>query len=678
MFNRDVIRQSVDEIPDSDYPSHSYDGSGLFWFGSLLPENDILARWGMPQRLYQQRESWYGLYNTLPGSAMTNLIRRWVGTNWELRSEGDYKPRVIKRWQDRLQQSQNGDGWSAFMWRIGQDYLNLDLGAFIEIVGRGRSDQPLRGEVMGIKALDAMRCYPTGDPEYPVWYASHKTGELHRMHYTRVKRIVDNPSPDPAMRGLGVSATSRLFIVKHVQGLIQRYRAEKLSDLPPQGIVSISGIMRDQWDQAVKSYEFDRGNNNQAVFRNLLPITPIRGDGEVKINVTPFSQLPDGFDYQQYLEVDVNLTALAIGEDPQEIWPLRGSNGLSSTATQSTILDKKGKAKTFGTFLAELERIFNIFILPPELELTFKQRDEDQVKSQAEAAAVWVQVANDAKAATGMSNEQAAELLARTVPELGDVLLDASGQLILLTDIDKPADDQLDQELELDQEPQEAEPQAGDDETVMAANDSNTLSGEEKAIKAIQATRSDFENDFEDVLIAANNRSGNRRNLTRRRASARIRAIIARDINRAFRDALEEHGVPESEISDTDKAEIDRMIRIQSGLVSALLDRVYSEDGLSDAEILNKPAMWWNGSIQPAYNSGVMSADKNGMYEFTGRVKPDSCPDCKRMKGQIHRFKDYKAKGLDVPHVGQNTECGGYHCVDKLVKRPGAKARGRF
>ena len=671
MFNElQVLTQSVDDRESTAYPTRSQQSSnGILWYGQLLPESDLLARWGQIERPYQLRQAWYGLYNTMPVGAQVNLVRRWVGTNWELRSEGNYKPRVIKKWQERLQNAELGQGWGAFLWRIGQDFLNQDLGAWIEIVGRGAAHTPLKGEVLGIKSLDALRCYPTGDPEFPVWYLSHKTNSLHKIHRSRVRRIVDNPSPDPDARGMGYCASSRVFAIQEVQALMHRYRYEQMNDQPPKGIVSISNVNHEQWRQMVHAYENDRISDNQSVFRNLMEVTGIDPSNPVKVDVTPFSTIPDGFNYRESMEMDANLIALAIGEDPQEILPLTG-RGIGSTATQSETLHKKAQGKTFGTFLSELERIFNIFILPPELELTFKQRDQDGDKASAEAAKVWTGVALDLKNSTGMSNEQAASFLSRVIPEVADVLLDESGQLILLNDTDEPSPEQVEDgsDIALDQaQPNQPIPQeqsVQSDEAMIEAKRFN---------KAIQATRSDFENDFEDILLAANSGS-----VSRRRASIRARAIIARDINKAFRDALELNGVPESSISQDDLKVIDTQVRLQSGRVTDLMDKIYKGGGLSDDELANKPAMWWNGSIQPAYNAGIMSADRNGMYEFVGPVKPDSCPDCKRLKGQIHRFKDFQSKGLDVPHVGQSTECNGYHCVDRLVKRPGARARGRF
>jgi hypothetical protein len=87
-----------------------------------------------------------------------------------------------------------------------------------------------------------------------------------------------------------------------------------------------------------------------------------------------------------------------------------------------------------------------------------------------------------------------------------------------------------------------------------------------------------------------------------------------------------------------------------------------------------KPAMWYNKSIAPAYQSALLSADKNGMYEWA-LGKAEHCSDCLRLNGQRHRMRDWKRKGL-LPQ-SDVLECGGFNCKCSLNK-VNAKARGNY
>ena len=187
------------------------------------------------------------------------------------------------------------------------------------------------------------------------------------------------------------------------------------------------------------------------------------------------------------------------------------------------------------------------------------------------------------------------------------------------------------------------------------------------AIKAIQATRIDFEDDFEDTLQALIDGKA-----TPRQASARLRGIIRKANNKAFRDGLTDGGAIDEEPTDSEQVEINQFIAEQSQYVSSLLGTIKSEK-LESSQ--GKGKEWYNKSVSPMYDAGFASAGGNKMVEWVlGRTEMH-CRSCSAYNGQRHRFKSWLRIGA-MP--GSDTlACNGFNCDCKLVPVK-AKARGKL
>lgn len=185
-------------------------------------------------------------------------------------------------------------------------------------------------------------------------------------------------------------------------------------------------------------------------------------------------------------------------------------------------------------------------------------------------------------------------------------------------------------------------------------------------IKAIQATRIDFENAFEDVLTEA--RAGN---LTRTRWASIARQLIRTYGARAFRDALAEAGIDD----DPDESEQDTiaaLIQEQSQYVTNLGAKLFKdEDSISDDMAAQKPAMWYSGSIHPFYAAGKLSADGNAMHTWVLGGAEKHCVTCPKLDGKRARYKTWYRKNLIAGTPGQDTDCGGWECQCKLVPSAG-------
>lgn len=720
-------KESVREFePKDSFGAGSFAGDSFF---VVLPQRDILSPWGLRSRDLELRRFFYSPHGWLYQGAITNLIKRYSATPWEL-SGGKI---LTKRFTQVFQEAEFGEGYGVFITKVLTDLLTQDFGAVVEIIGGGAPDKPIKGPVVGLAHLDSLRCVATGNLEFPIIYWSRRTGKMHRMHYTRVLRIVDMPASEERAYNNGLCALSRSISIANAEILLSKHENESLSDLPPTGFLALSNVRAGEWEQIMANYEAGRGQDGQSVFRQIARMESSNPAEPVKAEFVRFSMLPEGFNKREYIEIHVNAIALTMGEDPQEIWPLSGAP--LGTGTQSKVLHSKGQAKTFGWLMRTFERVWNIAVLPKELE--FKHKFEDRVSDQEEAdtAQKWIDAAN----AAGVSESQRLQLIANKVPAFADVLLDEAGN-IRLPDVDSKPDDDLtigedamtltpledgatvtqtedsalpllgesksyeqpvrtahDRGAAADGRPVHHTGDAGRDSARVPRPDAQLRAGDpvhpgrvERAeggrgvarsgalpdtddllvSKAIQATLIDFETDVTDAIEA-----GQEGDVARRRFGIIMRDLLRRHGTQAYKDGLADGGVETDALEGDDQATFNSWLTDQSGYVTDFANTLFSGESEIDAE--SRAALWGRKSLMSAYELGRESADRNGMYEFTGQDGDDTCPDCSRLQGQVHRLWEWNERELNPRGSVFKGKCGGWRCQHYLEKTTG-RARGSF
>lgn len=190
------------------------------------------------------------------------------------------------------------------------------------------------------------------------------------------------------------------------------------------------------------------------------------------------------------------------------------------------------------------------------------------------------------------------------------------------------------------------------------------------AAKAIQATRLDFEGDFEDLLASARGDEIRRKNFGRE-----LMGLIEKYTERAYRDGLVDGGVGDAALDDEDMDALNAVILDQRSYVRGFTDKLYGGEGVSDELASQKPAMWWNKSVYPSYLKGLQSAAKNAYFEWV-YGDTEHCKTCQALNGQVHRMRDYTKSGW-LPKA-EKLACGGFQCACSLIPRMNAKASGTF
>lgn len=620
----------------------------LWWNTGRGP---LLPAWGTRERDRQLRLWYRNEYNNIGQDAISGLVKKVQSTQWNI--TGD---RNAKYFHELLLNADFGDGWGKFISRMVTDFARQDLGSFVEIIAPGSPLKAPTGKVFGIATLDTLRCYPTGDPEYPVVYYD-RLGKLHLMHRTRVYQFVDMPDKDDYNPGYGLSALSRAIKIVNEQMQMGKYIATQLDDQPAPGILVASNISDTRIKAILAEYNQKQSNDaSPALGRNLI-ISSLDTANPAKIESVQFSTAPANWNYEEYNNLHVNAWAAALGVDVQEIWQLTGGN--IGSAGQSEILHAKSEGRTYGALLTEIERFINLHVLPPNLKFEFKRRDPSAAKKDAEIANLWVDTIN--KAGANLTADEARRIMASVVEVIKDAITDEKGEIESLPDNDVQADSVGAGDTDLD---------SAEQTNVAPTADAAVLDDGEQAAKAIQSTRLDFEGAFEDVLAEA--RAGA---ITKARFGTLLRGLIARYGKAAYRDGLIDGGVTDGATDSDDDSTIALLIAEQSPYVRGLADVVYGPVGVSDAEASGKPEMWYNKSVSVFYDRGLLSADRNGNYLWTLGAREEHCPDCLRLNGQIHRLRDYTRKNL-LPKSSR-LKCKGFRCGCSL-SRTTERARGRF
>lgn len=349
--------------------------SGMFWFGGY---DDECPEWWSEHRELYLSEFWQKPGNDILQGAIASMVKKFKSMTWTL--EGP--ERVATRYQPVIAESEFGNGWNSLLTKTLTDYFTHDKGAFWELLGQGEPAGPIQGPVLGIAHLDASLCQLTGDPTYPVLFNNTKSGLSHKLHTTRVIHMVDMESPREAMNGVGFCAVSRVIASSMVLLKLNRYKNEKLSDLPPAGMLLLNNILPSQWEDTNKKYQRERRKLGQELWSNLLVLMGLDPAQPVTAEFLSFANLPDQFNELEATNIYVNIVALAFGIDVREFWPM--SQGVLGTGKESEVQAQKAKGKGIGDIISTIERAINWKVLPEKVTFRFDFQDDEEDRRAAE------------------------------------------------------------------------------------------------------------------------------------------------------------------------------------------------------------------------------------------------------------------------------------------------------
>ncbi len=201
-----------------------------------------------------------------------------------------------------------------------------------------------------------------------------------------------------------------------------------------------------------------------------------------------------------------------------------------------------------------------------------------------------------------------------------------------------------------------------------AGADLNAMRFERVNAKAFSITRIDFEAAFSRILARAV-KGGARPN----QIENLMLGLLQSSGQKAFQDGLREGGVNDLP-DDSDLQEIQNIIANSIDYLDPLLQQAFSGD-IAPLDVRLRAEMWANKTLTQFFNAGRISSDRNAMYEWLLGQTEKHCPDCARLNGQVHRFKDWYSR--DWLPQSDRLDCGGFRCDCKLM-RTSNPAQGRF
>lgn len=561
----------------------------------------------------------------------------------------------VQYFQEVFRQANFGAGWGAFISQCVLDFLRYDAGGYIEVIAQGDAYNAPLGAITGLAHLDPLRTYPTGDPRYPAVYYD-RWGGLHVLNHARVIRLLDMEDGDELRPGYGDSALSRAISIAMRQIWETRYINTRLDDKPPPGLTVLGGITKAEWQVEQLKYQQQQQTDNKPVYGQRQFYHTADPAIMPKVESYEFSQPPEKFDFRTYVDIDVDMLALAMGVDRQELMQLSGGGAIGSNG-QSVILAQKSRGKTIGYLLQQIERKFND-LLPKDYTFEFKFRDTQEAMEDATRAQLWADVV--AVTGTALSPNEQRVLLANQIEAVQDAISDAP----------RANDVYQAPQIAEDNTPGSAPIPAQGEQPRVNVDVEEEVGTRAAALKAYGVTEAAFVQDVTDLLKSASQPDTF---LDRRGFNITMRSLLKRYGLQAYIDGLAQGGVYVDALEPDENADYMNIFVQQSGFISGLSEDVYVKKSVSLANAYSRASMWGK-SLEAFLNSGQVKANANAMYRWQLGVA-EHCSDCQRLSGQVHRMKSWYASGW-LPRASKLI-CHGFNCKCSLV-RTTERAKGRF
>lgn len=281
--------------------------------------------------------------------------------------------------------SMSGRSWSDAISGTAQDFYTTNRGAFWYTERDGGN---ISGKLVEIGVMDSLCCALTGNPRKPVFYSSIATGQDLWLRPGEFQRYVSMPSPREINLGSGICAVFRAYKSARILLGLSMYDWEKLNNLPPEGVASVSGLSMDEFQDALALWRAARESNKSLTFPQVLWLIGSQPNSQVSVDLQSFSQMPESFNRRDVVEQYVNTLALVFGVDAREFWPI--SSGGLGTASESEIQHMKAKGKGPAEFLTNIERYLNGELPEDGGEFTFDTQDVGEDQLAASIAKGWI------------------------------------------------------------------------------------------------------------------------------------------------------------------------------------------------------------------------------------------------------------------------------------------------
>lgn len=268
------------------------------------------------------------------------------------------------------------------------DFLTQDNGGFMQVLGNGPAEGPIVGAPMGLLHLDAALCTRTRDAEYPVKYLNAGRGgdnKEYNIHYTRLIEMVNLPSPDVDLNGIGLCPVSCCLEAAQELHDIYQYSREMFGSAPPQQILyAKKGATLKTMTDAIAAWRQKLESENRERFGGTLIMAPAARTGvgqEMELDVLELTRQPEDFSRRDVTTIDKSEIAAAFGLDLRD---LSYTLGAPSRTGDAEVQDRKGRGKGVGEFIETfVERMEENYLNKTLFHLRFDNQDDEQDEQRA-------------------------------------------------------------------------------------------------------------------------------------------------------------------------------------------------------------------------------------------------------------------------------------------------------
>lgn len=275
-------------------------------------------------------------------------------------------------------------GWWGFAGMSALDFYTTRLGT---MWGMLRRDNAQFGQLIGLEHIDSLSCYLTGSVTKPVRYESAETGQTIFFKNGEILNITSLGLSREKELGAGFCAVERALQAARVLVLLLDYDEEKLLNLPPEGIASVSGLTQDEFLDAIAMWQEARKGDGSLTFPQVLWLLSQQPGQNVNVDVASFSNLPEQFNRESVVNAYVNTLANAFGVSASDIWFMGGGPfGTGKEAELQHVLAKgKGEGEWFSVTTEEINKE-----LPEDVVFTYNTQDIGEDLIAAQTAQAWI------------------------------------------------------------------------------------------------------------------------------------------------------------------------------------------------------------------------------------------------------------------------------------------------
>lgn len=266
-----------------------------------------------------------------------------------------------------------------------KDYLTQDNGAFMLVLGQGRADGPIVGPPSGLLHLDSACCVRTKDAEFPVKYHNIGLGgdsKDYKIHYTRLIEMVNLPSSEVVLNGVGLCAVSCCIEAAQELWDIYRYSQEMFGSRPPNQILyAKKGATTKNLNDMIEAWQIKLNNEQRHRFGGTMVAAPRMGNQELDLEILKLSVMPENYNRRDITTINKSEIAAAFGLDLRDLAYVLGA---PSRTGDAEVQDRKGRGKGVGEFIETFVERFEEVYLNKEIHaVAFDYLDDEQDEQQA-------------------------------------------------------------------------------------------------------------------------------------------------------------------------------------------------------------------------------------------------------------------------------------------------------